>query len=181
MIRLFVGIELPEDIRLSLGDLCGGVPGASWTPDENLHLTLRYIGEISEGDAHDVHDALMGVRCPSFELSFSGVGHFSTGDEVRVLWAGVDKSDELMKLQRNIESALVRMGFPPEERRFRPHVTLARLGGTPIGRVQDFLAHNALFRAGPCTVEWFTLFSSHRRAEGAIYTAEAEYPLALVV
>ncbi len=181
MIRLFVGLELPEDIRLSLAGLCGGVPGADWVAPDNMHLTLRFLGEISEGDADDAHDALMGVRAPSFELMLNGVGHFSTGEEIRALWAGVGKSPELERLQRNVESALVRMGFPREERRWRPHVTLARLAGTSIHRAQDFLAHHALFRAGPFTVEHFTLFSSYRHGLGATYIAEAEYPLPLVV
>lgn len=181
MIRLFVGLELPQDIRLSLAGLCGGVPGADWIASDNMHLTLRFLGDISEGDADDAHDALMGVRAPSFELALNGVGHFSTGDEVRTLWVGVSRSPELERLQRNVESALVRMGFPREERRWRPHVTLARLAGTPIPHVQDFLAHHALFRAGPFTIEHFTLFSSHRHDGSATYIAEAEYPLPLVV
>lgn len=181
MIRLFVGLELPEDIRSMLSGLCGGVPGASWVSTDSMHLTLRYIGEVSEGDADDVHDALMRVRAPSFDLSLAGVGHFATGDELRVLWAGVAKSAELLQLQRNVESALVRMGFPREERRWRPHVTLARCAGTSVLHAQGFLQHHALFRAGPFTIEHFTLFSSHRHADGASYTAEAEYPLPLVV
>ena len=181
MIRLFVGIELPEDVRLALAGLCGGVPGADWVTAGNMHLTLRFLGEISEGDADDAHDALMGVRAPSFDLTLSGIGHFATGDEVRALWAGVAKIPELERLQRNVESALVRMGFPREERRWRPHITLARLAGTPIERVQDFLCHHALFRAGPFTVDHFTLFSSQRFDGAAVYIAEAEYPLPLVV
>jgi len=180
VIRLFVGLELPEDIRLSLASLSGGVPGASWVSSDSMHLTLRFIGEVSEGDADDVHDALMRVRAPSFDLALTGVGHFATGDELRVLWAGVARSTELQQLQRNVESALVRMGFPPEERRWRPHVTLARCAGSSVLHAQGFLQHHALFRAGPFSVEHFTLFSSHRHADGALYTAEAEYPLPLV-
>jgi 2'-5' RNA ligase len=181
MIRLFVGLELPEDIRLALSGICGGVPGADWTPGENLHLTLRFVGDITESDADDVHDALLRVRAPGFGLTLAGVGHFSTGDELRVLWAGVERNAALAQLQRNIESALVRMGLAPETRRFHPHVTLARCAGVPAQRAQAFLAHNALFRAGPFEVDRFTLFSSLRRAEGAIYTAEADYPLPLPV
>lgn len=179
MIRLFVGLELPEDVRYALSGLCGGVPGADWVPPENLHLTLRFIGEVAESDADDVHDALMRVRAPGFALSLASVGHFSTGDELRVLWAGVDRSEPLLQLQRNIESALVRAGQPPEQRRFRPHVTLARCTGVSVLRAQAFLAHHALFRAGPFEIDRFTLFSSLRRAEGALYTAEADYPLPL--
>ena len=120
MIRLFVGLERPEDVRHALAGLCGGVPGADWVAPESMHLTLRFIGDVTEADAEDAHDALMRVRAPGFDLSLHGVGHFSTGDELRALWAGVDRSEPLAQLRRNVDSALVRMGFPPEERRWRP-------------------------------------------------------------
>jgi 2'-5' RNA ligase len=181
MIRLFVGLELPDDIRFALAGLCSGVPGADWEPAENFHLTLRFVGDVSESDGDDIHDALTRVRAPGFAMSLAGVGHFATGDELRTLWAGVEKSPALLQLQRNVESALVRMGLPPETRRFHPHVTLARCAGVPAPRAQAFLAHHALFRAGPFDVGHFTHFTSLRRAEGAIYTAEAEYPLPLPV
>jgi 2'-5' RNA ligase len=179
MIRLFVGVELPEDVRARLAGLCGGVPGARWVAPESLHLTLRFIGDVAEDVADDANDAHGALRAPAFDLEFAGVGHFDSAGEVRVLWAGVAKSPALVQLQRTIESALVRIGLPREERRFSPHVTLARLQDAPLARVSAFLAQNALFRAGPFAVEHFTLFSSHRRAAAPIYRAEAEYPLAL--
>ena len=108
-----------------------------------------------------------------------GVGHFDTGSEVRALWARVEKSVELLALQARVESALVRMGLEPEERRFTPHITLARLKDTPVMRASAFLAQNNMFRAGPIPVESFSLFSSFRQREGAIYQEEAEYPLIL--
>lgn len=179
MIRLFVGIGLPEDIRARLAGLCGGVPGARWVSPENLHLTLRFIGEVPKGEMEDIHHALAAVRTRSFDMALSGVGHFDTGDQVRMLWARVEKSQELNALKSRIESALVRIGLEPEERRFMPHITLCRLRDTPLSRVSSFLAHNNMFRAGPVPVESFSLFSSFRKAEGAIYREEAEYPLQL--
>lgn len=177
MIRLFVGIGLPEDIRARLAGLCGGVPGARWVAPENLHLTLRFIGEVPEGEAEDIHHALVGVRTRRFDMNLSGMGHFETGSEVRALWVRVEKSSELMALQARIESALVRIGVEREERRFTPHITLCRLKDTPLQRVSTFLAHNNMFRAGPVPVDSFSLFSSYRRADGPIYQEEAEYPL----
>jgi len=179
MIRLFVGVPVPEDVRLRLAGICGGVPGARWVAPDSFHLTLRFIGDVNEDIGDDVHDALSFMRFPAFEMLLSGVGHFDTAGEVRVLWAGVERNRELAQLQRAVESALVRAGLPREERRFSPHVTLARVQDAPLVRVSEFLAQNALFRAGPFTVDHFTLFSSFRRAEGPIYRAEAEYPLAL--
>jgi RNA 2',3'-cyclic 3'-phosphodiesterase len=179
MIRLFVGIGLPEDIRARLSGLCGGVPGARWVPPENMHLTLRFIGEVSEGEAEDIHHALVSIRTRRFDISIAGVGYFDTAGEVRALWARVEKSPELLALHARVESALVRMGLEPEERRFTPHITLARLKDTPVARASAFLAHNNMFRAGPIAVESFSLFSSFRQREGAIYQEEAEYPLIL--
>ena len=192
MIRLFVGVGLPEDVRLRLTALCGGVPGAKWVEPENFHLTLRFIGEVDEGEADDIHDALGAIRSPRYDIALAGVRHFETSGHVHTIWVGVEKSAELMALQARVESALARVGVPRETRRFKPHVTLARLreiqngyGGPGLhggqnARVSAFLAHHALFRAGPIPVDEFLLFSSHLRNAGPIYRVEAEYPLALV-
>lgn len=177
MVRLFVGVELPEDVRERLASLCGGVPGARWVPPENLHLTLRFIGEVAGGEADDIYHALAAVRPRAFNISLSGVGHFETGNEVRQLWVGVERNAELIALRDRVESALVRIGLEREKRRFTPHVTLARLKDTPLHRASAFLQHHALFRAGPIAVDHFTLFSSFLQGTGAIYTAEADYLL----
>lgn len=178
MIRLFVGLPLPEDVRLGLAGLCGGVPGAKWVEDENFHVTLRFIGEVSEGAAEDIHHALMTVRAPRFEIVLAGVGHFETAGQVRALWVGIEKSPALAALRQRVESALVRGGLEPEGRRFSPHVTLARLKDAPLARASSFLAHHNLFRAGPVPVDHFTLYSSFLKSDGPLYHAEAEYPLA---
>jgi 2'-5' RNA ligase len=164
MVRLFVGVELPEDVRERISALCAGVPGARWVPPENLHLTLRFIGEVDNGEADDIYHALSAVRPRSFDITLSGVGHFESGGEVRQLWVGVERSAELVALRSRIESTLVR----------------ARLRDTPAHRVSTFLSHNSLFRAGPIPVGHFTLFSSFLQGSGPIYTAEADYPLSLV-
>lgn len=179
MLRLFVGLELPEDIRARLASLGAGVPGARWTPEENLHLTLRYIGEVQEHEAEDVHDALSGVYTRRFDMTVAGVGHFESSGQVHTVWAGIEKNPELVALRERIDSALKRAGRPPAaERRFIPHITLARLRDAPMSRVSAFLAANSLLRAGPIAVEHFTLFSSYLQNSGSIYQAEAEYPLA---
>jgi 2'-5' RNA ligase len=177
MIRLFVGVGLPADVRMRLSALGAGVPGARWVPEENLHLTLRFIGEVTEGDAEDIHDALMSIRTKAFDITLAGVGHFESKGQVHTLWAGIEKNPELTALRDRIESAMVRLGLEPEERRYTPHVTLARLRDTPVHRVQEFLTAHALFRAGPVPVDHFTLFSSYLQGSGPIYSAEAEYPL----
>ena len=177
MPRLFVALPLPEDVRRRLGLLAGGVPGARWVDPEKLHLTLRFIGEVDGGWAEDIISALAGVSAKPFELTLAGVGHWGTKERANALWAGVEKNPGLTHLQSKIESALVRLGLEPEGRKFAPHVTLARLSGSPDSRVAKFIADHNLFRLPPFPVTAFTLFSSFLSRGGAIYTPEVEYAL----
>ncbi|MGH7091176.1 MAG: RNA 2',3'-cyclic phosphodiesterase [Stellaceae bacterium] len=173
MLRLFVGIDLPPELKLRLSMLCSGVPSARWVDAGNLHVTLRFIGEVDEGGAADLDEALAGIKAPRFALTVAGVGHFGT----RMLWAGVERSDALHHLREKVESAIVRLGFEPEGRRYAAHVTLARLKGGGDMRVQAFLAEHALFRAEPFAVEQFSLIASYLTKSGAIYEDQADYKL----
>lgn len=177
MVRLFVAIDLPEDVRDRLAGLCNGLPGARWVPPENMHVTLRFIGEVPDGDLPDIGDALDRVRAPAFPISLAGVGYFGSRRRVHALWAGVEKSPTLVDLQRKTESALQRAGLPPEERKFMPHVTLARLKDVKTERLGPWIEARNLFRAPPTIVTRFVLFSSFLSADGAIYQPEAEFPL----
>ncbi len=173
MLRLFVGIGLPPDLKLRISLLCTGVPKARWVDAGNFHLTLRFIGEVDEGVASDIDAALLRLSAPRFSLALAGVGQFGT----RMLWVGVEKNPVLLQLQAKGESALQRAGIPPEGRRYTPHVTLARLR-QPLGpRVPAFLAEHALFRAPPFDVDRFSLIASYLTKNGAIYEDQADYPL----
>jgi 2'-5' RNA ligase len=177
--RLFVGLPLPDDVRDRLAVLSAGVPGARWVQPEMMHLTLRFIGEVDRGWLDDIDSALQSVTTPAFELSLASVGHWERKGKATQLWAGVEKNPALLRLRDKIESALVRLGLEPEGRKFSPHVTLARLSEANPGRVAHFLGEHGLFRSPAMAVESFTLFSSFLSHTGAIYTAEAEYPLML--
>lgn len=177
MIRLFVAIELPEAVKAELARLGGGVPGAKWVGPENLHLTLRFIGEVDEDAATDIAAALDHIRAPAFDLVLSGVGQFSSHRSPRVLWVGVEKNQSLVHLNGKVESALVRAGVAPERRRFSPHITLARLGKASKPRINSFVSTNAMFAAGPVHADSFVLFSSFLGRNGAIHRPEAVYPL----
>jgi RNA 2',3'-cyclic 3'-phosphodiesterase len=176
MIRLFVAIEIPETVRQGLALLGGGVPGARWMDDEHLHLTLRFIGEVDENVANDIDDTLIGIRAPSFTLELAGVGEFG-GKNPRALWARVRPNEALMHVQKKIETALQRIGLPAEERRFTPHVTLARLKASPHEKIVQFLSHHALYASGPFMVNRFVLFSSHMGQGGSVYHPERVYDL----
>ncbi|MGF1640408.1 MAG: RNA 2',3'-cyclic phosphodiesterase [Rhodospirillales bacterium] len=177
MFRLFVGIAFPEDVRTALAGLCAGLPGAKWVAAENLHLSLRFIGEVGAADADDIHHALARLAAQPFALTIAGVGCFETGRRVHTLWAGIDKEPRLLHLQEKVESAVVRTGFEPERRKFKPHVTLARFRNGTQGRLGVYVETHNRFKTGPFAVDHFTLFRSHLGGAGPHYETLAEYPL----
>jgi 2'-5' RNA ligase len=174
--RLFVAIPVPDAVAQGLLFIQSGVPGARWQTREQLHLTLRFIGEVDGRDANAVHDALCAISAPPFTLSLKGVGEFG-GKKPRALWAGVETSEALLHLQRKIETGLQRIGLEAEPRKFTPHITLARLKTTPPGKVMDYLVDHALYASTPFTVDAFVLYSSHLSPNGSIYRAEHSYRL----
>lgn len=177
MLRLFVGIPLPERQRDHLRIVCGGLPGAKWVDPASLHLTLRFIGEIDGGAARDVDSALSQIRAPAFDLAITGIDCFEQGGKIHTLWAGVETQPFLVHLRDKVESAVVRSGLPPERRRFRAHITLARFKNGSGERVGPFLQRFSRFSAEAFAVESFTLFRSHLLSGGPHYEPLAEYAL----
>ena len=177
MIRLFVALELPDELRERMAMIERGVTGAKWVPPENLHVSLRFIGEVPEDRYDDIVYALEGVHSEPFALTITGAGHFESGRRVRVLWLGVERDPALIALNRRIESALVRAGLPPEERKFVPHITLARLNDASPAQVSGWLQANNMFRSIPWPMDSFVLFSSFTSRNGAIYRPEHAFAL----
>ena len=177
MIRLFVAIELPDAVRARLARMCAGVPGARWAAPENMHLTLRFIGEVEEPLVEELVDSLAHVRAPVFELFVETLGAFDAGGPPHTLWAGVRPDERLHRLQAKIERATVGCGLKPEGRRYTPHVTLARLKGTTTEAVVQFLAANQPLREGPFPISEFAMFSSFLGRSGAIHQVEAVFAL----
>jgi RNA 2',3'-cyclic 3'-phosphodiesterase len=177
MLRLFVGIPFPPELKLRLSLLCAGVSGAKWVDPGNFHLTLRFIGEVDEGMAADIDAALSRLRARPFVLQLAGTGSFGNGAAPRALWVGVERNPLLAALRDKIEQALIKSGLPPEPRKFAPHVTLARLHNAASQAVAAFLAASAQFRAEPLRVEAFSLIASLPTKSGRVYEDEAHYPL----
>jgi RNA 2',3'-cyclic 3'-phosphodiesterase len=177
MHRLFVAIRPPETVRARLLASMGGVGGARWQSDDQLHLTLRFIGEVDRHRADDVHAALGMVIHPPFESALAGVGSFDRRGEPTALWAGVAPQEPLRILHKKVDQALVRAGLEPERRAYTPHITLARLprGARPVGGFLEAAGRLAspLFR-----VEDFCLYESHLTPEGARYEIVERYSLA---
>jgi 2'-5' RNA ligase len=176
MIRLFVALAIPDAIAEGLARIQSGVPGARWQTRDQLHLTLRFIGDVDGRDAAAVDDALAQIAAPAFSLALRGVGEFG-GKRPHALWAGVAEKERISQLQRKIETALQRAGLPAEERKFQPHVTLARLKGAPAGRVLDYLTDHALYASPAFDVNGFILYSSVLTPNGSLYRAERAYRL----
>ena len=177
MHRLFVALRPPPDVRQQLLGLMGGVLGARWQDDDQLHITLRYIGEVTTPVAEDVAVALGDIHAPPLTLRLNGVGCFDKHDRPNALWAGIAPHDAITTLHKKIDHALVRIGLPSEARAYRPHITLARLNRS-AGPVDGFLAVHPALAGAPFDIAHMTLFESHLGGEGPSYEAIGRWPLA---
>lgn len=178
MPRLFTGLEVPADIGFRLSLKRGGLIGARWIDVENYHITLRFIGDVDGQTADDVAGELDRLsNALRFPIRLTHLGIFG-GDKPRSLYAGVEPSDALTRLQAAHERVLQRAGLAPEGRKFVPHVTLARLKGVSSADVAHFLAETGRFEPLEFTASRFILFSSRGSVGGGPYVIEQSYPLA---
>ncbi|MET3927748.1 RNA 2',3'-cyclic phosphodiesterase [Devosia sp. 2618] len=177
MPRLFTGLEIPADVGFALSLKRGGLTGARWIDPENYHITLRFIGDVDHHVADDVADSLDRLSSSlRFSVRLTGLGSFG-GDKPRSLYAGVEPSEALTRLQAAQERVLQRAGLPAEGRKFVPHVTLARLRGAGPEEVARFLSEAGRFEPLAFQVGRFVLFSSKDSVGGGPYVVEQSYPL----
>lgn len=176
MHRLFVAIRPPEDVRDRLVDTMEALPGARWQDDEQLHITLRFVGEVDTPLANDLAAALGKIEAEPFELVLDGVGHFETRNRPRAIWAQVAESEPLMLLQRKVERACRSVGLAPETRRYHPHVTIARVNRSTAD-IASWISEHGQLRTRPFCVDSFALFESELGSAGATYRAVARYQL----
>jgi len=179
MHRLFVALRPPPEVRAGLAAIQSGVPGARWQDDDQLHLTLRYIGEVDRPVAEDVAAVLGQVRAAAPVVAIAGVGRFEKHGLADALWAGVAPHDALAALHKKVDAALVRIGLAPEGRAYLPHVTLARLARSYGGsiEIEHWLAAHAGLTSAPFTLGHMILFESRLGSEGARYDAVMRWPL----
>jgi 2'-5' RNA ligase len=175
MPRLFTAIEIPEAIRLHLSLIRAPLGGAKWIAPDNMHITLRFAGDIDGRTADEFASLLAGVRARPFAVSIQGVGAFG-GREPKVLWAGVEAGEDLDALYRANERAARGAGLEPEGRAFKAHVTLARMRGGRQQAVARFLEENGALRTEPFIATRFVLLSARPGSGGGPYAVEAEYP-----
>jgi 2'-5' RNA ligase len=177
MPRLFTGLEIPPGIRQHLGLLRGPLVRARWIAPEDMHITLRFAGDLDARTASAFAEELAAIRGKSFAVTIKGVGAFG-GRDPRVLWAGVEAGGELAALYRANERAARAVGIEPDSRQFRPHVTLARLRRARPEAVARFLGENGALHTPPFLATKFLLLSARPGSGGPPYGVEEAYPFA---
>ncbi len=179
MHRLFVGIDPPESVKAQLIGVMGGVAGARWQSEEQLHLTLQFIGEVDRRSAEDIATALSYVRHPGFRLSLSEVGMFDRRDRPEALWVGVAPKEPVKALHDKIVQTLRTVGVPPEGRAYLPHITLARLKAL-AAPLDPFMTQHGGIASAPFEVGDFCLYESQLTRDGSVYTIVERYPLGMI-
>lgn len=182
MPRLFTAIELPQAIKQQiLGLHSDDLPNARWSRQDQMHITLHFIGEISQEQATATQQALEKVQSYAFSLALAEVGQFPPKGKARVLWAGLRVDPMLNALHSRIARALQPTGFVPDERPFEPHLTVARFKPpTPRAALEAYFyhyTHYERFETPAFPVTEFLLYESELRPEGARYTVRQRYPL----
>lgn len=181
-IRSFIAIDLPTKIQTRLDrvstqlqERLEDVP-VRWVPVENIHLTLKFLGDVSESNLEVLKDVLRTVvaNYDKFEISIGGMGAFPQARRPRVIWIGIESPPELASIQRNIESETARLGYARERRPFSPHLTLARVsrgaGARDVRKVAEALNSFKVGFLGVARVEAVRLYRSELQPGGAIYT-----------
>jgi len=179
--RIFIAVEIDEAVRRRAAQLSKALASAlerggerrtvGWVAPQNLHLTLRFLGEVDAPAAEAVQSRLAApFHTPAFEVGLSGLGAFPQAGPPRVIWLGISNgSAGLSDLSREVDARLDGLGFPKEERGFHAHLTLGRVKG-PIGRrLPDAIAAAGAADAGRCFVDHVTLFESRLSPSGATY------------
>jgi len=178
MHRLFAGIAIPGDLSEQLSHLSSGLPDVRWVAPENMHITLKFLGEVDTGTAEDIDDALAAIDAPAFELRLTGVGCFQSRNKVRSVWAGVETGPAILHVQSKVEQSLSRIVGNGERRKFTPHVTLARSRRLTTEAVRPYLEQYGGFPSDPFHVGEITLFRSRLGHGGSHYEPVGVYPLA---
>jgi 2'-5' RNA ligase len=158
-------LELTDSLRPAAETL-------RWSRPEGLHITLKFIGEISESQLSEVERRLTRMPAvPAFTISVRGSGFFPSAKRPRIIWLGVEAGEELSHLARAIDAELGRMDIPAEARAYRPHLTLARAEGTePLNKLQDQLNRLGRIDLGTFTADEYFIYQSQPSHGGSIYT-----------
>ncbi len=181
--RLFTGFDLPVSVLSGLERLqmtLRSTARINWSPPSNLHLTTKFIGEWPEERLEELREALGGLQPrPPLRVAVRGLGFFPNPRAPRVFWAGVEGPPELAGLAAETDRALARLGIPPENRPYSPHLTLARVKApVPLDALRAAIAALPSTEFGEFTVDRFWLYHSRLSPSGSVYTKLSDFPLA---
>ena len=193
--RIFIALDIDAAIRerlqLFMDGVRGFAPEARWVCPESLHVTLKFIGNKSSGEADAISQSLARIAAAAIEISFRGYGFFPTAKSPRVFWIGVEAGPPLAALANTVDMTTAGLGVPKEEHPFSPHLTLARRGGSgaprwrkgdapnlSFQRLQDKLAAMSAPEFGTMTAREFFLYESQLGRGGSRYTKIARFGLA---
>ncbi len=189
VIRAFIAIDLAPEVRQGLNGVMqqlkeklGDVP-VRWVPAGNIHLTLKFLGDVSVSNL-DMLKKILQTEASAvhvFEISVGGIGAFPSPNKARVIWAGVEAPNGLSTLQHNIESAMARIGYPREDRPFSPHLTLGRVSRNATSKemhaIGDAISSTRVGFLGMVRVKEVRLYRSDLHPDGAVYTCIFSAPL----
>lgn len=190
MLRSFIALEVPPHIQKAITTQTAGLqrtlprPLVRWVAEHNIHLTLQFLGDVSPANLDLLAQALRteATGHPAFEASVGQVGAFPTPRRPRVIWAGLDAPAALLSLHRGIQTVTARMGYPPEERSFSPHLTIGRVrqnaSAAELHRIQAALEGTRVGALGSFSVEAVVIFKSDMQPPGPVYTRLHTLPLA---
>ena len=182
VIRAFIAIELSTEIQQALEQASNQLKGqlgrvpVRWVPVKNIHLTLKFLGDVSLANLEVLESILLGeaARCVPFEVSVGKLGAFPSTRRPRVIWIGVEAPAELGQLQRALDEATARLGYPSEERGFSPHLTLGRISrnanNEELRRIGQVVEGTNVGRLGAMQVQEVNLYRSDLQPTGAVYT-----------
>jgi 2'-5' RNA ligase len=170
--RIFVALDIPQEIRVRMTEYLerasSFAPDARWARVEGLHVTLKFVGHVSDEMVQRIKAALASVKATPFEVKFEGVGFFPNAKAARVFWIGVSGGEALPKLAAAVDAALEKLGIAREDKDYHPHLTLARASSHPLRELAPLLESAPQF--GTMTARAFYLYQSQPQKGGSKYT-----------
>ncbi len=173
--RLFIAIEIPQNIKENICEIRKTIYGVKWTPREQLHITIKFIGEVQENEQALIRERLAEIKWSSFTITLNGTGFFPSSRKPRILWMGIERSENLFELKQKIDLALSDLGINTENRDFTPHLTLARLSGNKQTDISKMIERFSSIGQFTVQVDSFILFSSLLTSKGAVHEIIQEY------
>lgn len=182
MLRSFIAIELPPDIQKAITRATAGIqkalpkPLVRWVTEKNIHLTLKFLGDVSVSNLERLSEALNveAGQHAAFDLSVGRLGAFPGTRRARVIWIGIEAPADLVALQRGVEAVAARLGYPPEERPFSAHLTIGRVGQNTstadLAKIRTELEGCTVGALGTTRVNAVHIFKSDLQPSGSIYT-----------